>query len=91
MGLACNRGTRAPRVGDKRSYRSQVGRGKPYLKVPLNTLGITEKGVRTHVSFEDGRIVIEASAETSKANGEPKDEAAPKGRGLAEREHELEL
>jgi hypothetical protein len=56
-----NRGTRAPRAGERRAYRSQKmrERGSPFVKIPLNALGVADAGVSVEVVFSDDKIVIE--------------------------------
>jgi hypothetical protein len=52
------RGRSVPQVGEERRYKAQqIKNGAPFLRLPLNTLGI-KKGRPVRVRFEDGRIVV---------------------------------
>jgi hypothetical protein len=60
FGLNNRAGLRAPKVGEKRRYKVQMGRGSggPFMKLPLTTLDVDGDSYVRSV-FEDGRIVIE--------------------------------
>ncbi len=52
------RGRSVPQVGEERRYRAQqIKSGAPFLRLPLNTLGI-KKGKQVRVRFEADRIVV---------------------------------
>ena len=52
------RGRSAPSVGETRSYKvQQIKNTGPFLRLPLDSLGINKGGV-VRVKFEDGKIVV---------------------------------
>jgi hypothetical protein len=52
------RGRSAPSVGETRSYKvQQIKNTGPFLRLPLDSLGIKKGGV-VRVKFEDGKIVV---------------------------------
>ena len=52
------RGRSTPKVGETRSYKAQqIKQGSPFLRLPLNSLGI-RKGKVVRVKFEDDKIVV---------------------------------
>jgi len=52
------RGRAAPQSGETRSYKAQqIKDGGPFLRLPLDSLGI-QKGRVLRVTFEDDRIVV---------------------------------
>jgi len=52
------RGRAAPQKGETRSYKAQqIKDGGPFLRLPLDSLGI-QKGRVLRVTFEDDRIVV---------------------------------
>lgn len=52
------RGRSAPQAGETRSYKAQqIGTGGPFLRLPLDSLGI-HKGNVVRVQFEGERIVV---------------------------------
>jgi hypothetical protein len=52
------RGRSAPQAGETRSYKAQqIGDGGPFLRLPLDSLGVKKTDfVRVH--FEDERIIV---------------------------------
>jgi hypothetical protein len=52
------RGRSAPQAGETRSYKAQqIGDGGPFLRLPLDSLGVRKTDfVRVH--FEDERIIV---------------------------------
>jgi hypothetical protein len=52
------RGRSVPQVGEERRYKAQqIKSGAPFLRLPLNTLGV-RKGKQVRVRFEDDKIVV---------------------------------
>lgn len=52
------RGRSVPQAGEERRYKAQqIKSGAPFLRLPLNTLGI-KKGKAVRVRFEADRIVV---------------------------------
>lgn len=52
------RGRAVPQVGEERRYKAQqIKSGAPFLRLPLNTLGI-KKGKQVRVRFEADRILV---------------------------------
>ncbi len=52
------RGRSVPQAGEERRYKAQqIKAGAPFLRLPLNTLGI-KKGKQVRVRFEADRIVV---------------------------------
>ena len=55
---APGRGRSAPVVGEKRAYKAQqVKTGGPFLRLPLDVLGV-EKGTVVDVTFDEDKIVV---------------------------------
>lgn len=55
---AVGRGRTAPKPGETRSYKAQqIKNGSPFLRLPLDSLGV-EKGGTVRVRFDDDRIII---------------------------------
>lgn len=55
---AVGRGRSAPKPGETRSYKAQqIKTGGPFLRLPLDSLGIT-KGKVVRVRFEEERIIV---------------------------------
>lgn len=55
---AAGRGRAIPQVGEERRYKAQqVKSGTPFLRLPLNTLGL-KKGKAVKVRFEAGQILV---------------------------------
>lgn len=61
FGLNNRAGLRAPKVGEQRRYKVQIGRGSggPFMKLPLATLKVDGDSYVKGL-FEDGRIIIVA-------------------------------
>lgn len=58
---APGRGRSAPVIGETRAYKAQqVKTGGPFLRLPLDVLGV-EKGGLVTVSFDDNKIVVAKS------------------------------
>jgi hypothetical protein len=58
---APGRGRSAPVIGETRAYKAQqVKTGGPFLRLPLDVLGV-EKGGVVRVRFDDDQIVVERS------------------------------
>ena len=52
------RGRAAPIIGETRSYKAQqINTGGPFLRLPLDVLGI-EKGSSVRVTFKEGQITV---------------------------------
>lgn len=55
---AIGRGRTAPKPGETRSYKAQqIKNGGPFLRLPLDSLGVI-KGKVVRVRFEEDRIIV---------------------------------
>lgn len=56
-----SRGRTAASAGDRRVYSAQqIKTGGPFLRLPVEALGV-EKGGRVHVAFDKDRLVVTAA------------------------------